>query len=242
LTTGQGITGFDNRAGDYRVDVTGLSDPLVEEIGGGLAYVIQKTDRFYAELRALAEKGRANILSSPHVIASDNKEAVINITEEIPIASGTVTTTSAEPVITETVEYRDTGIILRVTPHINDRGLVNLHVSQEVSEQSTEKVSIGTDNPVFLKRSAETDMVVQSGQSVIIGGLIRETTESGKSGVPVLSSIPVVGFLFGYHRERTERVELMFLLTPHVVASIEEADAITQEFKSKLSIIEGQEF
>ena len=89
---------------------------LGEEIVSGLTANIIKTDRLVADLKAYAAEDKVNILSSPHVIASDNQEATINVTEEIPISSGTVTTSSAEPLITQTIEYRDTGIILKVTP------------------------------------------------------------------------------------------------------------------------------
>ena len=165
---------------------------------------------------------------------------MINVTQEIPISSGTVTTATSEPVITTTTEYRDTGIILKVTPHINDKGLVTLDISQEVSALSDEKVS-GNDNPIFLKRAAMTSMVVQNGQTVIIGGLITETRANNKSGIPYLSKIPGIGWLFGYHNDSVNRAELMLQLTPHVITSIEEADLITREFQEKLSIIKNSE-
>mgnify|MGYP000167904834 CR=1 FL=1 len=223
----------------YTTKVTGVTN-LAEEITSGLYYLVDKTDRFKAALRAYAAEDRVKILSSPHIIARDNQEATIDVAEEIPIVSGKVTTTTAEPVITETVEYRDTGIILKVTPHINDKGLVTLDVSQEVSEQS-ERAATGTSNPIFLKRKAQTSMVVQDGQSVIIGGLIKQKYTRGKTGVPVLSRIPIVGSIFGYQDKKVERSELMLLLTPHVITSVEEADLITQEFRNKLSIIKNKE-
>ena len=124
-----------------------------------------------------------------------------------------------------------------MTPHINDKGLVTLEVSQEVSEE--DKAATGTEggNPYFLERKAETTMVVQNGQTVIIGGLIREKKSEGKSGIPYLSEIPVLGFLFGSKSDAVTRTELMMMLTPHVITSIEEADTITREFRNKLSIL-----
>jgi Type II secretory pathway, component PulD len=212
---------------------------LATAIPSGLKLVIDKTGRFKATLRALADKSRVTILSSPHIIASDNKEAEIDVTQEIPITSGTVTTSSAEPLITQTTEYRDTGIILRVTPHINDNGLVTLDISQEVSELSSETVP-GNDNPVFLKRAALTSMVVQNGQTVIIGGLIRQNWNRDKQGVPYLSRIPFFGgLLFGYQDKDSQRSELMLLLTPHVITNIQEADLITREFQEKLNILKN---
>ena len=102
-------------------------------VPAGFYYNIVKTGRFDATLRAYASKGKVNILSSPHIIASDNKEAEIDVTQEVPISSGTVTTLPTSPLSPPTTEYRDTGIILKVTPHINDKGLVTLDISQEVS-------------------------------------------------------------------------------------------------------------
>ncbi len=233
-----------NRASDYNYEITSSGAPggygkLGEEILSGLAVNVVKTDRLVADLKAYAAEDRVNILSAPHIIASDNQEATINVTEEIPITSGTVTTPTAEPLITTTIEYRDTGIILKVTPHINDKGLVSLDVSQEVSEQS-EKTATGSDNPIFLKRSAVTTMVVQNGQTVIIGGLIREQWSEGRAGVPYLCKIPVLGYLFGFDRKVKNRAELMFLLTPYVITSIDEADEITKAFREKLSILTEQ--
>jgi general secretion pathway protein D len=219
----------------YNITSKGI-DSLAEEIPNGLYYLVAKTDRFKATLRAFASKDKVDILSSPHVIAADNKEATIKITEEIPIVSGTVTTTTDTPYVTETTEYRDTGIILSVIPHINDKGLVTLELSQEVSEQSP-RAATGSSNPIFLKRAAETSMVVQNGQSVIIGGLIKETFSKGKAGIPILSSIPVMGALFGYHKNTVNRSELMLLLTPHVITSSNEADDITQGFREKLEFL-----
>jgi general secretion pathway protein D len=240
---------YTNKFGDatYTAKGTGLAPTLDSAnniisgldtaVPAGFYYNIVKTGLFDATLRAYASQGKVNILSSPHIIASDNKEAEIDVTQEVPITSGSVTTSSAEPLVTQTTEYRDTGIILKVTPHINDKGLVTLDISQEVSAIDNATKVEGNDNPVFLKRAAITSMVVQNGQTVIIGGLINETRNKGKSGIPYLSKIPALGWLFGYHNDSVNRSELMLQLTPHVITSIEEADLITKEFREKLDII-----
>jgi len=251
---------YQNEVGDgtYRIDSTGIATPpatdkdgdgivdavttgLASEIPAGLKWVIGDTDRYYAELRAFAAKGKANIISSPHVIATDNHEATIEITEEVPIQTASLYPTSDNDYYTSETEYRDTGIILTVTPHINDKGLVSLEVSQEVSEISEKTLQQGTGNPIFLKRLAETTMTVQDGQTVIIGGLITEQKNKRKAGIPYLSSIPVIGWLFGFNNDTANRSELMLMLTPHVITSIQDADDITKEFRSKLSVIEDGE-
>jgi general secretion pathway protein D len=99
-----------------------------------------------------------------------------------------------------------------------------------VSEQRIE----GIDSPIILKRQAETTLVVQDGRTIVIGGLISETKDMTKEGIPLLYKIPYLGSLFGFEREVTRKIELLFLITPHVVKTLEEAELVTQEFKEKV--------
>lgn len=200
----------------------------------GLKYSIGVTDKWYAELNALAAKGLVNIISSPHVLASDNIEARIDVSREIPVASGQ-TTVSAGTVIGETtIEYRDTGVILSVTPHINDRGLVTMDISQEVSDLDEDVKVAGKYYPSFFKRTVKTTLTVKHGQTIVIGGLIKDKEEEDISGVPCLIDVPVVRYLFGYEKKKTKKVELIVLITPRVVANLDDVDAVTQEFKQKV--------
>ncbi|MBW1735943.1 MAG: hypothetical protein JRJ71_16445 [Deltaproteobacteria bacterium] len=202
---------------------------------GGLMYRIGVTDKWYAALHAMATEGNVNIISSPHVLASDNTEARIDVSREIPIASGTTTVSSGSTVSETTIEYRDTGVILSVTPHINERGLVTMDVSQEVSDLEKKSINVaGKDYPAFFKRTVNTTLTVGHGQTVVIGGLIRDKEEDSITGVPCLIKIPVVRYLFGEWGKNVEKIELIVLITPRVVANLDDIDAATREFKQKV--------
>ncbi len=202
----------------------------------GLQYLVGQTNRWTAALSALASKNKVNILSSPTVLASDNKPAKIDISTEIPVASAEYQyDAGTEPVIQTNIQYRNTGVILTVTPHINEYGLVSMDVSQEVSEQS-ESVQVGTTtSPSFFKRSVQTTLTVKHGQTIVIGGLMREIESKGFSGVPCIGDIPLLQYIVGKKKKSKEKTELIVLITPHVIANLDEVDAVTEEFKNKVS-------
>ena len=208
---------------------------LNADIGAaGLQYVIGQAERWSAALSALATDKKVNILSSPTVLASDNKEANINVSTEVPVASAKYTRDDSKTIETN-VQYKNTGVILSVTPHINEHGLVTMDVSQEVSEQS-ENVAVGENDsrPSFFKRSVKTSLTVKHGQTIVIGGLIRENRNVGFAGVPCLGNVPVLQYLFGKKSDSSDKTELIILITPRVIATLEDVDAVTEEFKSKV--------
>ena len=201
----------------------------------GLNYLIGQTARWKNTLAALATKNKVNILSSPSVLASDNKEATINVTTEVPVVNTTYHyTDDSDNVIPSTIEYRNTGIILSVTPHINEHGLVSMDISQEVSAQAGNvQVGNGQSAASFFNRSVSTSLTVKHGQTVVIGGLIRETKSSDHSGVMFLSDIPLIGYLFGRRSNNFDKTELIILITPRVIATLDDVDVVTEEFKRK---------
>jgi len=200
----------------------------------GLKYSIGVTDKWYAELNALAKKGFVNVISSPHVLASDNQEAKIDVSREIPVASGSTTVSSGTTLSETTIEYRDTGVILAVTPHINDRGLVTMDISQEVSDLDADVNVANKNYPSFFKRTVKTTLTVKHGQTIVIGGLIKDKETEDISGMPCLIDVPVARYLFGQEKKTTEKIELIVLITPRVVANLDDVDAATQEFKQKV--------
>lgn len=202
----------------------------------GLNYAIGLTERWQATLSALEQDKRVNILSSPHVLASDNKQAKIAISTEIPVASTSYTSTTTTSDILETnIQYRDTGVILTVTPHINEGGLVTMDISQEVSEQSTDVAVAGKAYPSFYKRSINTTLTVKHGQTLVIGGLIKETESDSMAGVPWLSRIPLLRYFFGKDIKGKSKTEMIVMITPRVIINLEDVDAVTEEFKKKVS-------
>jgi general secretion pathway protein D len=201
----------------------------------GLSYAIEFTNNILNRLDALAQKNKVNIISSPHVLASDNKEAKIDVSTEVPIVSSETTITSgAEPLVTTDIQYRDTGVLLSVTPHINERGLVTMDIYQEVSELAQNIEVAGESYPSFFKRSVDTTLTVAHGQTIVLGGLIRENQTKNRSGVPLLMDIPLLGPLFGSRGDDLSKAELIILLTPRVINSLDDVGAVTQEFERKV--------
>ena len=133
-------------------------------------YLIEKTGRLTAAFRSLAEDGRASVISSPSVIATNGKKSKINVVDQIPITTSVLNSATNPPVTTTTVEYRDVGVILTFTPFINDLGLVTLEIEQEVSDVNT--IAAGT-NPTFFKRSISTNLVASQDQSIVAGRLVE---------------------------------------------------------------------
>lgn len=202
----------------------------------GLAYSVQLTNHWKSVLNAFANDNRLNVLSSPHILASDNKEAKIDVSDEIPVVTTTYTPTSstATDVYETSVQYRDTGIILTVTPHINDTGMVTLDVSQEVSEKSgTEKIG-NVSYPTFSKKVVDTTLTLKHGQTLVMGGLIKERIQHDIGGLPCLVQVPVLRFMAGKEYSKLNKTELILMITPRVVVNLEDVDAVTSEFKKKV--------
>ncbi len=186
-------------------------------------------------LQSLAAEGKAKILAAPHILVSDNREARIQVGSQIPIATQTTTTpvtggTTPTSTITSTVQYKDIGIILKVKPQVNDSGLVSMEISQEVSGIGESVKIAGQDFQSITKTEATTNLVARDGETIVIGGLIREDTTKSRSGIPILSKIPILGFFFGNTVDETVRNELIILLTPRVIRSQEEAKDVSSDY------------
>jgi len=176
------------------------------------------------------------VLASPHILASDNREAKIQVGSQIPIVTSEISSnvqTGGTTGIQRNIQYKDTGVILKVMPQINEGGLVSLDITQEVSDVR-EAITSGVNSPVIFKRETTTNLIVQNGQSVVIGGLIQDRKDRVREGIPFLSKIPVLGYLFGYTKDKEERTELVVVITPHVIRNTEEAGAVTSDMMDKL--------
>ncbi len=133
-----------------------------------------------------------------------------------------------------TIEYKDIGIIVTVTPHINDGGLVTLDLNVEKSDVSTTSLGNLPSIPVFTKKTAKTILSIMEGQSIVLGGLIEDQKNVTKTGVPFLSKIPLLGALFGYQDYTKNKTEFLMLLTPHVITDLPQSNAVTREFREKI--------
>lgn len=194
------------------------------------------TGNIKAVLSALANNTKVNIISSPHIMVTDNQVARINVGASVPVqGQSTITGTTASTAITTSVQYVDTGVLLSVRPHINAGGLVNLEINQEVSDVQPGVTTQGLNSPTINKRSAQTTVAVQSGDTMVLGGLIKDDKSDGSSGLPGLSEIPILGALFGTKTQSNTRRELLITITPRVVEDTSQAREVTAEFRKKLS-------
>jgi len=189
---------------------------------------------FIAALNALATENRVNILSSPSIMTSENKKAVINVStsvpivtsQQVPVATGGITGNS----ITQSVEYKDAGIILTVTPRIGEQGTVALDVKQEVNDVGDNEPP-PINSPRFRKREAETSVVLLNNQTLVLGGLIQTRKSWIRTGIPFMNRIPVLGYLFGSTEEKIEKTELLMLITPRVVGTALDAARVTNQMR-----------
>ncbi|RMD84749.1 MAG: type II secretion system protein GspD [Candidatus Dadabacteria bacterium] len=210
------------------VGTNGINDLRLRWFGGD----------YIATLRALSKRNKVKILSRPHILTTDNQEARILVGKEVPIitsqADTDVTGPGGQTRFLQNVQYRDTGVVVHVTPQVNSEGLVNMTISQEVSEIDTSTQLEGIVSPTFSTREAETTVVVQSGETIVIGGIIRETNRKTESGVPLLMDVPVIGQFFRSTSNDKDRTELIVLITPYVVRNREEARSVTAEFRARV--------
>lgn len=193
---------------------------------------------YTATLTALADKQKLKVLSRPHILTADNQEARILVGAEIPIITSQSDSGAQDDgtsVFRQNVEYRDTGVVVHVTPQVNSQGLVNMIISQEVSDIAGSTLQVeGIVSPSFTTRETETTVVVQSGETIVIGGIIADTKRESRSGIPFFMDIPVLGQLFRSRSDETDRTELIILITPYVVRDRAEARSVTDEFKSRV--------
>lgn len=200
----------------------GFSYALADAAGTGIKAV----------LNALATNDRINVLSSPHVMVADNQTAKVQVGDSVPI-QGQQTITTGGAAVVSSVQYLDTGIILSVTPRINSSGLVNLDITQEFSIPGAINTAL-SNSPTISRRATKTQVTVQSGETMVLGGLISEKSTDGSGGLPFLSSIPVLGGLFGTTDRLRTKTELIVLITPRVAQNVGQAKAISDELQRKM--------
>jgi general secretion pathway protein D len=271
------LSGLANLAGPGTVGViTGGAAPVAEQLLTGLSFFLQgpsvsdpripggSAPSFGVMVQALARSNQANILSTPSILVLDNREAVINVGQNVPLQGSSVPsfpflpgvaqpegqdpTSMINQMAQQSSGRRDTGIIVHATPHINDDGEIRLEIQAEDSRAG--EVSSGNLAAVALHQSiAETELVIHDGETVVIGGLMRDSEEMRREGVPGLSEIPILGALFGRTERHTVRRNLLFFVTPYIVRGPSDMRAIYErrmrerrEFLDRYMVFEGDDW
>ncbi|TNF08123.1 MAG: type II secretion system protein GspD [Gammaproteobacteria bacterium] len=220
-----------------------LTDPA------NFTYAIFDAAGTRALLNAVSGDSRLDVLSSPSLMVLDNQTATIRVGDQVPIrtsetsniSSGEIVDDEFRSNITSQIQYRDTGVTLEVTPRVNAGGMVMLDITQRVDDVD-ETVTSNIDSPTILQREITTSVAVQSGETIVLGGLIRENKEKSDNGIPFLKDIPIAGYLFKGERTSSSKTELVVMITPSAVANPQEARQVTEEYKSKLQGVDLSAF
>ncbi|WP_168356035.1 type II secretion system secretin GspD [Sphingomonas gei] len=194
-------------------------------------------------LNALEQRTNIKVVSAPKLVTLNNQTAALQVGDQVPVSSGSaVSVENPDAPIVNSITYRDTGVILKVTPRVNAGGLVLLDISQEVSDVNVNAPNASGDrspsSPTISTRRISTSVAVQDGQVIALGGLFRDSKSLGKNGIPILSRIPIIGGLFGSHNNLQNRTELIVLLKPHVIRTPDDGRAVTEELRTKLRTLE----
>lgn len=223
-----------NTSGGGSFDFTKVDLRTAAAAGYGLFY---STADLKAFIRLLAEKTTVNILSTPTLLASDNQEASLTVGGREPIQTGQTVTEGGTTV--NSIQYEETGIILNVTPHINEGGQVRMEVDQIIRSVKPNTMS-GIESPAFDERKVKTALLAKDGQTVVIGGIIQHEKTTSKTGIPFLQNIPLISPLFTSASNKYKRTELIIAITPHVISRSDQEDRTSSEFLNKLKTLRAR--
>ncbi|KPX82381.1 proteinral secretion pathway protein D [Pseudomonas amygdali pv. mellea] len=215
---------------------------------GGAA--LASTDAFFysfvsnnlqVALRALETNGRTQVLSAPSLVVMNNQQAQIQVGDNIPISQTSINTNTSTNTTLSSVEYVQTGVILDVVPRINPGGLVYMDIQQQVSSADTNSTNNDANgNPRISTRSVATQVAAQSGQTVLLGGLIKQDNAETVNAVPYLGRIPGLRWLFGSTSKSKGRTELIVLITPRVITSSSQARQVTDDYRQQMQLIKPE--
>jgi len=229
---------FDN--GHNSVTLSGVASGAVSSSFPGFSYLYQSGSRITAVLNALEDMTKVDVLSSPKVLVLNNQTATLEVGDQVPVATqSAVSTLTNDATVVNSIDYKDTGVILTVTPRVNEGGLVLMDISQEVSDVST-TTSSALNSPTINQRKIGSTIAIQDGQTIALGGLILNNRSNGRTGIPYLKDVPVLGSLFRQDSKNDTRTELLVLITPHVIRSGVEAAAITEDLKNTLTNLKDE--
>jgi general secretion pathway protein D len=224
---------FKNKVGDKKgIGTLDLGTAGLAALTPGFSYAITSAGAVRAVLNALATDSKLKVISSPSLMVLNNQTATIEVGDQVPITTQQQQSTSTTANIINSIEYRDTGVLLDVTPRVNAGGLVTMEISQEVSDVAPNPADPLT--PTIQQRRINSTVAIQSGETVVLGGLIRENDSQTQTGIPGLNKLPIVGFLFGATSDERKRTELVVLITPRAVQGAMESRTITNEFRATM--------
>jgi len=216
--------------------VSDVAQALGVPSGSGFVLSVVDAERLRGLLNAYASQSKLNVLSTPRIIASNNQEAKIYVGKDVPIvtsetSSGTSTATNFD--VRRTIQYKDTGVILDVKPHVNEKRRIKLEINQTVSDAQTNKIG-GSDSPIVNRREVKTTVFMDDRSTLLIGGMIKKNVNTAKEGIPLLMDIPWVGHLFSSTSIIETNIELLILITPTIIDTTEDAQSAIDDFEASM--------
>ena len=212
---------------------------------GGLSVFVTRGGSPRVVLDALSSITELNMISSPSLLVLDNQIARLQVGSAVPIITqsvvaaptGSVTPTGNSTSVANAIDYRDTGVMLEVVPRVNASGLVTLEIAQEVSDVTQPATTATIQSPTINQRRIVSTVAVNSGDTVVLGGLIRDSQTVTDRGIPGLHRLPLIGSLFGSKGNASARTELMVMLTPRVIRNQREARDASQDLQRKFQAV-----
>ena len=216
--------------GDTGRGLLDLGGGLLPQVPGFSYTVSDSAGAVKAVVNALAQKSLINVISTPSVMVLDNHTASIHVGDQQPIQSASTVTNGGN--VQNSIQYKDTGVKLNVTPSVNDGGLVTLVIDQSITDVGS--VDAATGQRTFLERTVSSTVAIRSGESVVLGGLIRDNETEGRSGVPLLMDIPVLGSLFSTTTQDSTRTELLIFISPRVLDGDQDLRDLNVEMRERM--------
>lgn len=230
-----GVQWFFDNDSDFTGGFASGSDDSAPSSYPGFSLRYLTTD-VRAVLNALSTVTDVQLLSTPRLLVLSNESAELQVGDQVPIITQSAVGLNGDSRIVNTVQYRDTGVVLSVTPRVSASGRMFIAIEQEVSEVSGTTTS-DIDSPTIQQRRLSTRIQVEDGQLIVLGGLLRSSTSTGDTGIPYLSQIPGIGALFRSRDTTRRQTELVMFLRPTVVRSRREIDAVTEELVSRMQAL-----
>ena len=213
---------------------TGSTTGLFGPTAAGFSYTLASAlGDVRAIITALADKSLVKVISSPSMMVLDNHTASIAVGTQQPIQAGQTITTGGN--VSNNIQYKDTGVILTVTPSVNAGNMVTMQIVQNNTDVGP--IDAATSQRSFLQRQYSSKVAVRSGEALVLGGLIRDNTTTGNTGVPGLKDIPIFGSLFGTNSSATNRTELVLVITPRVVRTVQDMRQVGQELRDSMKTL-----
>lgn len=217
--------------GKHEIDLSATGTPA--QVFPGFSYMYGGTN-LKAVINTLASRTNVKVISSPQLMVVNNETARLQVGDEVPVPTqSAVSITQPDSPIVNSIEFKDSGVILSVTPRINSNGSVYMEIDQQVSDV-VPNVTSGIDAPTFQQRKINSTVVVDDNETIVLGGLIRDSDTHTKSGIPILKDIPLLGLPFRNTVNSKRRTELLVFITPHVIHSNKDAQALSDYLRLRL--------